>query len=277
MYKLGLIAKDIKNSVTPAIYKTLMEKVGEKSSYEILNISEDKLRETVEYARNNFNGFNVTMPYKQEILKYIDVIDESAEKCGSTNTVLVENGKLIAYNTDGVGLIIALQKDGFDFKDKKVVMVGAGGVACSIGYNLLINQVKSVDVINLYMDQAEDLCNRFGNKFKAFPLDYETLNKVCVDADLFINASVMGQIGYDDYKEFSFLDNLKKDAVVFDVNYSNKNAKLLPNAEDKGFKTYIGSYMTVCQAVKVMRIWCKKTPSEKAIDELINSLVKGDK
>ena len=86
MYKLGLIAKDIQNSVSPMIYETLMTSIGEKSTYEIQNVPEEKLAEAVEYARSHWQGFNVTMPYKQAILSYMDEIDESAEQCGSTLT-----------------------------------------------------------------------------------------------------------------------------------------------------------------------------------------------
>jgi shikimate dehydrogenase len=277
MYRLGLIAKDIHNSVSPMIYETLMASIGEESTYEIQNVPENMLEQTVEYARKNWNGFNVTMPYKQAILPYMDEIDESAEKCGSTNTVLVKNGKLIAYNTDGVGLIKAMQRVGFDFKDKRIVMVGAGGVAFSIAYNLSIHGVTRVDVVNLFEEQTANLCKKFGDRFIPHPLDYDVLAECCQNADLFINASVIGQIGYDEFARFDFLDQLKPEAPVFDVNYSNPNAKLLPSAKGKGHPAYIGSNMTVCQAVRVMQIWTGKEPSDKAISDLMKKIMTGGK
>lgn len=269
MYKVGLIAKDIKNSVSPTVYQTLGASLGEEMQYEIQNVTEEELEQTVEYARKNWSGFNVTMPYKQTILSYMDEIDESAKNCGSTNTVLVKEGKLIAYNTDGWGLVKALQMEDFDFTGKKIVLVGAGGVAFSIAYNLSINGVRRVDVINLIPQQTESLCNKFGERFVPHELNYENLTKYAEDADLFINASVMGQIGYDDYTDFEFLTKLNRDALVFDVNYSNPNAALLKKAAEKGYKTYIGSYMTACQALRVMQIWTGKTPTEEGIRKLI--------
>lgn len=277
MYKLGLIAKDIRNSVSPLIYETLMASVGEQSSYEIRNVSEDQLEKAVEYARDNWNGFNVTMPYKQAILPYMDIIDESARQCGSTNTVLVKDGKLIAYNTDGFGLIKAMQREGFSFEGKKIVMIGAGGVAFSIAYNLSIHGVARVDVVNLFEDQTRNLCGKFGSRFVPHPLDYDQLAVCCEDADLLINASVMGQIGYDEFARFDFLDRLKPGAPVFDVNYSNPDAKLIPTARQKGHPAYIGSNMTACQAVRVMQIWAGKEPSAEAISQLIEHFRTGGK
>ena len=277
MYKLGLIAKDIHNSVSPLIYETLMASVGEQSTYEIQNVPEDKLAEAVAYARKNWHGFNVTMPYKQAILPYMDVIDESAQKCGSTNTVLVKDGKLIAYNTDGFGLVKAMQRTGFDFIGKKVVMVGAGGVAFSIAYNLSVCGVAQVHVVNLFENQTANLCAKFGSRFIPHPLDYDELAECCTGADLFINASVIGQVGYDEFARFDFLDNLKPEAPVFDVNYSNPQATLLPTARQKGHPAYIGSNMTACQAVRVMQIWAGKEPTEAAITTLIEKITTGGK
>ena len=277
MYKLGLIAKDIHNSVSPLIYETLMASVGEQSTYEIQNVPEDKLAEAVAYARKNWHGFNVTMPYKQAILPYMDVIDESAQKCGSTNTVLVKDGKLIAYNTDGFGLVKAMQRTGFDFIGKKVVMVGAGGVAFSIAYNLSVCGVAQVHVVNLFENQTANLCAKFGSRFIPHPLDYDELAECCTGADLFINASVIGQVGYDEFARFDFLDNLKPEAPVFDVNYSNPQAKLLPTARQEGHPAYIGSNMTACQAVRVMQIWAGKEPTEAAITTLIEKITTGGK
>ena len=274
MFHFGLIAKDIKNSVSPTVYEYLGKALQEQVTYEIKNVPETELADTVEYARANWCGFNVTMPYKQTILQYMDEVDESAVNCGSTNTVLARDGKLIAYNTDGWGLVKALQKDGFDFNGKKVVLVGAGGVAFSIAYNLSINGVKSVDVINLIPEQTQNLCNKFGERFTPHKLSYENMSKYAEDADLFINASVMGQVGYDDYTDFTFLEKLNKDAIVFDVNYSNPDAQLLKQAAKKGYKTYIGSYMTACQAIRVMQIWTGLTPEDEAITNLIQILNK---
>ena len=269
-YTLGLIAKDIQNSVTPVVYRAFSEDAGVESTYTIYNVPEEKLAETVEFCRKNMQGFNVTMPYKQAILKYMDELDESAVKCGSTNTVLVRDGKLIGYNTDGWGLIRALSDQGITVKDKKVVMLGAGGVAYSIAYNLVVNQAARVDVVNIFPEQAEAMCRNFGDAFHPHPLSYDILKECCTGADLFINASVMGQIGYDEFVSFEFLDVMAPGASVFDVNYSNPDSKLVPVAREKGMPAFKGRRMTACQGIRAFQIWTGKEPSRESVERLIN-------
>ena len=175
-YRLGLIAKDMHNSVTPRVYGAFAKDLGVDISFEILNVMPQHLDETIEYAKTNLDGFNVTMPYKQKILSYANVLHESASQCGSTNVMLVREGRLIAYNTDGWGLVKALSLKGFDTGGKSVVMVGAGGVGLSIAYNLGINHVERVDVINIFADEAQRLCERFGPAFHPHLLTDENLS-----------------------------------------------------------------------------------------------------
>ena len=275
-YKFGLIAKDIQNSVTPVVYGAFSEDTGIESSYDIHNVPEDELVKTLEYFRNNMQGFNITMPYKQVALQYMDELDESAVKCGSTNTVLVRDGKLIAYNTDGWGLIRALSYQGITVEGKKIVMLGAGGVAYSIAYNLVVNKAAKVDVVNLFPEQAEALCKSFGETFIPHPLNYDVLKACCTDADLFINASVMGQIGYDEFASFDFLDVMAPGAAVFDVNYSNPNSKLVPAAHEKGMPAFKGRRMTACQGIRAFQIWTGKEPSRAGVEKLIETCEKMD-
>jgi len=270
-YKIALIAKDIKNSVTPLIYRAFAADMGIEISYDIHNIPESELEKTIEFARRNLDGFTITMPYKQVALQYMDELDDSALQCGSTNCVLVKEGKLISYNTDGWGFIRALRQRGADVANADVVMLGAGGVAYSIAYNLSINGVNSVKVVNLYMDQATALCQKFGKRFTPYELNDQNLLDCCRDADLFINASVMGQLGYDEFQSFDFLKMLAPGATVYDVNYSNPDSKLVPTALQMGIPAQIGKSMTACQAVRALEIWTGRTPSDEAVRALVNS------
>lgn len=268
-YKFGLIAKDIQNSVTPIVYGAFSEDTGIDSSYTIYNVPEEKFVETIEFFRANMQGFNVTMPYKQVALKYMDELDESAVKCGSTNTVLVRDGKLIGYNTDGWGLIRALSDQGIQVSGKKIVMLGAGGVAYSIAYNLAVNNAARVDVVNIFPEQTEALCKNFGPTFCPHPLNYDVLKECCTGADIFINASVMGQIGYDEFTSFEFLDVMAPGAAVFDVNYSNPDSKLVPAAREREIPAFKGRRMTACQGIRAFQIWTGKEPSLESVEQLI--------
>lgn len=272
-YKFGLIAKDIHNSVTPLVYEAYAKDLGLSVGFEIFNVDESELDETVRYAAENLDGFNVTMPYKVKLVSYAEALDESAEKCGSTNVMLVRPDKsLVAYNTDGWGLIKALELKGYSFKGKKVVMVGAGGVALSIAYNLLVNDVKSVEVLNKFPEETQRLCARFGERFTPHMLGNEELLSCSEGADFFINASVLGQVGYDDYESFDFLDKLKTGCVVYDVNYSNPDAKLPAAAREKGLPSFVGRSMTACQGIRAIELWTGKTPSDDSARRLVEYL-----
>jgi shikimate dehydrogenase len=274
-YRLGLIAKDIHNSVTPRVYGAFARALGVEISFDIFNVMPEQLYDTVIYAKENLSGFNVTMPYKQRLLDFADDIEESSKKCGSTNVILVKDKKLIAYNTDGWGLIKALQLKGFRFEGKKVVMVGAGGVALSIAYNLGLARVRHVDVINKYPEEAQQLCSRFGQNFRPHELTDGNLYECCKETDYFINASVLGQVGYDDYTDLGFLSQLKRSAVVYDVNYSNTEAKLPKAARKEGLSAFNGKSMTACQGIRAMEIWTGRTPSDESARQLVEEMENG--
>ena len=159
-YRCGLIARDIHNSITPSVYEVYARDIGMEIDFSLFNIEPEQLKGQVDFCRAHLDGFNVTMPYKQKLLEFVDEADDSALKCGSTNTVLVREGRLIAYNTDGWGLMKALELFGVAIEGKRVVMLGAGGVALSIAYQLGLHGVKQVSVVNLFLDQAQSLCER---------------------------------------------------------------------------------------------------------------------
>lgn len=270
--KFGLIAKDIHNSVLPRTFEVFSKDVGISSSFQIFNVPEERLAETVAFCRTGLDGFIVTMPYKRAILGYVDQMDVSAEQCGSSNCCLVEHGKLTAYNTDGWGFIKNMQLKGFNVSGKHVVMVGAGGVAMSLAYHLLVNNVACVDVFNVYEDELLRLCRKFGEEFKPHLMDADALRQTCRSADLFLNASVLGQVGYPEYEDTSFLNYLPKHAVVYDVNYSNPEARLPAAARKLELKTYVGCAMSACQGIRAMEIWTGKTPSDVCAAELVQEL-----
>ena len=268
-YKLALLAKDIHNSVLPKTYQFFGDCLGIEVDFEIYNILPEEVERKVAEMKRSLDGFTVTMPYKVKILDYCDELDISAEKCGSANTVLVKDGRLIGYNTDGWGMIKCLQLKGFDFKGKKVTLVGAGGVARSIAYHLLVSGVKEVDVLNLFENETEALVRKMGPLFSGHLLNQENLVRYTKGRDVFINASILGQVGYDDYEDLDFLDGLQPDALVFDVNYSNPDAKLPRTAKEKGFRSYVGKAMSSCQGIWAMEIWTGKKPSDDDARKLV--------
>lgn len=268
-YNFALLAKDIHNSVLPKTYDFFGKCLGFDVNFEIFNVEPEELTATVEKMKNTLDGFTVTMPYKVKIMEYCDELDISAEKCGSANTILVKDGRLIGYNTDGWGMVKCLQLKGHSFEGKKVTLVGAGGVARSIAYNLSVNGVTSVDVLNVFEHETKALVSKMGSLFKGHLLNDENLYTYAKGTDVFINASILGQVGYDDYADLAFLDLLNENALVFDVNYSNPDAKLPAAAKAKGICCHVGKAMSSCQGIRAMEIWTGKAPSDEDALELV--------
>jgi shikimate dehydrogenase len=252
-------------------YTAYAEDIGVNIHYEIYNIEPEQLAQKIKFAREHLDGFTVTMPYKKTVMQFADEMDSSAVSCGSINTMVVRNNRLTGYNTDGWGFIKHLGLEKIDLKDRVVVMVGAGGVASSIAYWMRESGVKEVRVLNIIREEGEALCASMGGKFRFAMLDNSNLLKWCGGADFFINASVLGQIGYPDYDSFDFIDCLTKDAVVYDVNYSKGDSNLLVHAAGKNHRALNGSSMSICQGIRAMEIWTGLTPRDETARQIILS------
>ena len=271
-YQLALLAQDMHNSVLPQAYSFFAKQLGIEIDFQIYNVAEQDFLPAVQEFRKTLHGFTVTMPYKVRMTALCDTLDASAQACGSVNTVLVKDGQLTGFNTDGWGMMKCLQLKGVSFAGKRVVMVGAGGVARSIAYQLSVSGAARVDVLNIYEQETAALTEKMGPLFFGHPLDSQTLRACAPQADLFINASVLGQVGFSDYDDLSFLDMLPKHAVVFDVNYSNPAAKLPIAAHAAGLPVYIGNTMSACQGVRAMQIWTGRAPSDEAAKALAQDI-----
>ena len=271
-YQLALLAQDMHNSVLPQAYSFFAKQLGIEIDFQICNVAEQDFLPAVQEFRKTLHGFTVTMPYKVRMTALCNTLDASAQACGSVNTVLVKDGQLTGFNTDGWGMMKCLQLKGVSFAGKRVVMVGAGGVARSIAYQLSVSGAARVDVLNIYEQETAALTEKMGPLFFGHPLDSQTLRACAPQADLFINASVLGQVGFSDYDDLSFLDMLPKHAVGFDVNYSNPAAKLPIAAHAAGLPVYIGNTMSACQGVRAMQIWTGRAPSDEAAKALAQDI-----
>ena len=122
MAKFGLLGKTLKHSFSPQIHKYFGD-----YEYDLIELSECELEGFVKGGE--YKGYNVTIPYKKEIIKCLDEIDDCAREIGSVNTVICDNGKLVGYNTDWYGMEYSLKKANIDLYDKKVLILGSGGTS----------------------------------------------------------------------------------------------------------------------------------------------------
>ena len=219
-----------------------------------------KLKEIIKLF--NFRGLSITSPYKQEIMKIVDVLDEKASQIGALNTIFVNNNdKKYGYNTDYIGVLKALEEN-VNLTNKRVAIFGSGGGAKSAVVACL-ERTKNVILFNRTKEKNNDFAKQ--NNIKSCGLD-EFLPQ---DFDIIINATTVG-LGTKD----SILkrNQILKKHIVFDMVYNPLKTTLLKNAISKGAKIIYGTNMLIYQAIKQHEIYTKQTTTKEQILKLKNEI-----
>ncbi|MGA1789987.1 MAG: shikimate dehydrogenase [bacterium] len=227
-----------------------------------LNFLVSDIGEFVSAFRDRLAGFSVTMPHKREIMKYLDGIDEDAGRVGAVNTVAVKDGRLSGFNTDIDGAVEAVEEK-TRLDGKKVLMIGAGGVARAIGYGVLKKGAK-LCIVNRTEEKGRMLAADLGCEFlKMEDVQWD-------DVEILINAT---SIGMSPDMDRSPVDaDLLKDMVVFDTVYNPGRTRLLKMAAENGCETVSGVEMFVNQAARQFLLWTGKACNK----ELMKNAVLGD-
>ncbi len=247
----GLIGKKLGHSFSPEIHKSFAD-----YNYQLKELGEEELESF--FKEKNFLGINVTIPYKESVIKYLDEIDNNAKKIGAVNTVVNKGGKLIGYNTDYYGLNYLLEKNNVSVKGLNCAVLGSGGASKMATVLLNNKQAKSVITVS-----------RKG--------EYNYLNQSAFDGvDLIINASPVGMYpnNGDCLINISQFKNLK---YIVDLVYNPYQTELMYLGRQKGVKCINGLSMLVAQAKRAVELFLgveiKEEKIEKVINEIKNSLL----
>lgn len=242
----GIIGYPVAHSRSPEIHNAWFKEKNIDALYEIFEIEPRRLSDFIKVFRKKVDGASITIPYKIVIMDYLDEIDPVAKKTGAVNTVINKNGKLVGYNTDVYGAMKAL-KDVTELKDKKVLLLGAGGAAHAISHGLT-DEGATVIILDQDFKKAETLAQ----KTHARAEKIENLENVFKkeNPDIIINATPIGM--HPDFEGQSLVPSelLKPEMVVFDIVYNPLKTKLLIDAESKGCKVVTGDKMLLYQAKK---------------------------
>src|SRR5699024_7369883 len=151
-YQFGLLGYPAKHSLSPWIHEQFLQKAGLDGEYSIMEVAPESFAAQIKHLKGSeLHGFNVTVPYKQKIISYLDKLDELAGKMGAVNTVVNQNGKWIGYNTDGIGYLRSLANRFSSLLEEKkqhILLIGAGGAARGIYYALTKAEFPSIDIAN---------------------------------------------------------------------------------------------------------------------------------
>jgi shikimate dehydrogenase len=263
MKKYFVIGNPIDHSLSPKLHNYWFNENNINAKYDKKKIDEKDLQSVIfKIKENKINGINVTVPFKKAVIPYLDKLSPEAEQTQSVNTIILSNDKLVGHNTDIVGFTEAIKKLNFNIQDKKVIILGAGGVVPSIIFALKKMFVSQIVVSNRTKKKAEDLKSRFNN-LKI--LDWGEI----IDFDVIINAT---SLGLD--KETINLDFSKSGSnkLFYDVIYNPAETNFLKEGKKFGNKTENGKLMFVYQALEAFKLWHGITPQiNNEILEFLNN------
>ena len=212
MLKLCVIGDPVSHSLSPILHREMMTQVGIDGTYEAVTVTAEELADFVAAAKaGGYDGFNVTMPHKENIIPLLDELAPSAQTMGAVNTVVVRQGRVIGYNTDGDGLVRSLSE-----LPKKAMVLGNGGAAKAVSRTLRQNGVEVVICARHPAEEQVPWCE---------------MESAVADCGLLVNATCLGMTGKEKFTDFGFLKSLPENAVVYDLVYEPRETELLRQAK----------------------------------------------
>lgn len=277
---VGLLGYPLKQTFSPQMHNETFKKLKLDYFYFPIEVENDKLEAVVTGIRNmNFAGFNVTKPNKIEIMEYLDEVDELAEKIGSVNTVVIKDGKLKGYNTDGEGFIRALLNEtNMDLSQNTFFIFGAGGASRAVSSTLAFKGAKKIYIVDKLNKVSLSLVNDINDKISKcaeFVTFDETLfPKYIADSTVLINASGVGMYPYLEKTPLN-KQCLREDLFVVDLTYNPSKTQFLLNSEEKGCKTLNGIGMVINQGAKAFSLWTGVEEPVGMMTDTISTIVAG--
>ena len=262
MKKYLVIGNPIDHSLSPQLHNYWIKKNNISAVYDKEKLNNVDLKNLILRIKNKeISGANITVPFKKDIIYYLDELSPEAEGTNSVNTIYLENNKIVGHNTDIEGFELAIKDTKYDVSEKEIFILGAGGVVSSIIYAL--NKMKVSKII---------LCNRTKNKAENMKTLFKNLSIVewgqIPNFDMIINATSIG-LKKEDKLNFDFT-KIQKKKFFYDVIYNPKETNFLKNAKTLGNKIENGKKMFIYQAAASFKIWHGINPK---INEDVNKLI----
>ena len=257
-----VIGNPIEHSLSPIIHNYWFTKHEITANYVKKKVTISDLENVIKKVKNKeINGANITVPFKEKIISYVDKLTEEANQAQSVNTLYLSDNKIIGHNTDIIGFELSLKERQLDFKNNNILILGAGGVTPSIIIALKNLGASKITISNRTKEKAIKLKERF--KFIDI-IDWgQTIN-----AKTIINTTSLGLNKNDNIKlDFNLIGS---GCFFYDLIYNPKETNFLQTAKSQGYKIQNGLMMFVYQAAESFKIWNDIDP--KVDNELINLL-----
>ena len=269
--KFGIIGNPIKHSLSPILNNYWFDKYEIDANYSALDVKESELPDIIKQIKEGgLFGINVTLPYKQKIVSYLDVLVNDAEITNSVNTIYLDKNKnIIGENTDVFGLQAAYLKEVDNAPKKNALIIGAGGVSPSVILSLQKSNVKRISIANRTLDKCIFLKKKFKN---LNIIEWHNLKDEIQNYDIIVNATSLGLKNGNEF-DFNF-EQTKKELIYIDTIYNPLETKTLKYLKEKDIKVYNGLDMFIYQGQKAFYLWNKINPEidQKLIELLLAKL-----
>jgi len=247
MKKYLVIGNPINHSLSPELHNHWIKQNGLNAIYEKKRLTNNELESLIlDIKQENVNGINITVPFKNTVIPFLDELSDEAKKTQSVNTVYLKNRKVIGHNTDIEGFKNAIKKINFNFNNKKIFILGAGGVVPSIIYASIKMGSSEILVSNRTKGKAEKIKNIFD---KIQLIDWGDIPNF----DVIINATSLG-LNQDDKLNLD-LTKVGKNKLFYDVIYNPDKTNFLKVGKNLGNKCENGKLMFIYQAFSAFKLW----------------------
>ena len=274
---ITLLGKPLSQSYAARMQNVAYDAMGLNMLYFYTEVENEHLQEVINGIRHmNFAGFAVTKPNKVEVMKYVDEVDPLCEKMNASNTVVIKDGRLIAYNTDGTGFLRSLKEEvpDIDLSKSTFFCIGAGGCARAICSVLAYNGAKKIYIASRTLSRVEKLVNDINDKFEPIAelIDMENkdlLKEKIAESDVVMNNT---GVGMGDAIDKTPIDKeyLRPGQLCFDAIYNPGKTRFLMESEQMGCKIMNGLGMSLYQGAEQIELWSGQTaPIEVMEEELL--------
>ncbi|WP_238392353.1 shikimate dehydrogenase [Paenibacillus antri] len=252
----GVFGDPVRHSRSPIMLGRAFAETGTNAAYVAFHVKPEALGDAVRGVRSlGLRGVNVTVPHKVEVMQYLDEIDETARVIGAVNTIVNRDGRLVGYNTDGIGYVRSLKEEtGRSLRGARILLLGAGGASRGVGYALAKEEPARLIVANRTEGKASELARELGAVADTQGIGWEGIDHIIGNVDIIINTTPIGMHPNTDATPIDPA-SIRSGTVVSDLIYNPLKTKLLVEAEAAGLVVHGGLGMFVYQGAYAFEYW----------------------
>ena len=270
---LGVIGAPIGHSLSPSIQNAALRAAGLDYVYTALPVRAGALTSAVHGLRDaGYVGFNVTIPFKTEIIPLMDDLSEDVRRIQAMNAVVIgEDGRMVGHNTDVVGFLAGFAERGIALTEKNAVLIGAGGAARAALWGLLRSGVSSIVIGVRSVEKGAALAADFAadGDVRAVSFDDTAWIAACSDADIVVQTTPLGMTPHTAEMPPVDAAMIKPSAVVYDLIYTPAETRFLREARAQGCETINGETMLVAQGAEAFHLWTGKRPDVELMKRVL--------